>query len=103
MICRTVQAADHRCALPARQLASYSHVFPMAGSLTGRFLLPLLTLINHDGVAPNVAVERNGPGFRAVALRNISAGEQLTYRFAAIVYVQVGACRVVAQVMLEQL
>ncbi len=75
----------------------------MAGSLSGRFLLPLLTLINHDGVAPNVAVERNGPGFRAVALRNISAGAQLTYRFAAVVYVQAGACRVVAQVTLAQL
>ena len=68
-----------------RQAASYSHVFPMVGSLPGRFLLPLLHLVNHDGVAPNIAVDKSAEAgaFQAVALRDISAGEQITYRCAA--------------------
>ena len=54
----------------------------MAGSAPGRFLLPLLHLVNHDGAAPNVAVERDSAAgvFKGVALRDIAAGEQVTYR-----------------------
>ncbi|KAK9822369.1 hypothetical protein WJX81_002633 [Elliptochloris bilobata] len=63
--------------------ASYSHVFPMAGSAPGRFLLPLLHLVNHDGLAPNIAVEKDAAAgaFKGIALRDIAAGEQVTYRY----------------------
>ena len=68
----------------ARQCASYSHMFPMAGSAPGRFLLPLIHLVNHDGVAPNVAVEKDAAAgvYKGVALRDIAAGEQVMYRRA---------------------
>ena len=71
----------------ARQCASYAHVFPMAGSAPGRFLLPLLHLVNHDGAAPNIAVEKDAAAgaFKGVALRDIAAGEQVTYRRACAV------------------
>lgn len=69
-----------------RQCASYSHVFPMAGSALGRFLLPLLHLVNHDGLAPNIAVQKDAAAgvFKGVALRDIAAGEQVTYRRACM-------------------
>ena len=56
----------------------------MAGSAPGRFLLPLLHLVNHDGAAPNIAVEKDAEAgvFKGIALRNIAAGEQVTYRHA---------------------
>ena len=56
----------------------------MAGSAPGRFLLPLLHLVNHDGIAPNIAVEKDAAAgvFKGVALRDIAAGEHVTYRHA---------------------
>lgn len=64
------------------QISSYSFVFPFAGGLVGRYLIPLIDLCNHDGVAPSVRVDKDvaAGAFRAIALRNISVGEQVTHR-----------------------
>ena len=66
----------------AAQISSYSFVFPGADGRASRYLLPLLDLINHDGASPAVRIEQVVAAgvFQATALRNISAGEQVTHR-----------------------
>ena len=67
------------------QISSYSFVFPAADGRASRYLLPLLDLLNHDGAAPAVRIERDAAAgaFQATALRSISAGEQITHRYVA--------------------
>jgi hypothetical protein len=72
-------------ARPRPQISSYSFVFPFSLGLVGRYLLPLLDLMNHDGVAPNVDVRKDVEAgvYRATALRAIGQGEQIMHRCAA--------------------
>ena len=60
-------------------------MFPGADGRASRYLLPLLDLINHDGASPAVRIEQAVAAgvFQATALRDITAGEEVTHRCVA--------------------
>ncbi|KAK9822392.1 hypothetical protein WJX81_008589 [Elliptochloris bilobata] len=68
----------------AALISSYSFLFPSADGSAKRYLLPLADLMNHNGTAPGVQIVKSprAGAFLATALRNISAGEQVTHRYS---------------------